>query len=134
MRDDIGALSGQTEADEGVELRRQVEILRQELDEEKNRHRRTLADFENYRKRVQRERDAAVLQVKKELLLEMIHFLDQLKQALRQIKDQATLAGMNIIIRQLSRILERNGVIPMECLGHLFDPQLQEDVLPREPL
>ncbi|MDW7729615.1 MAG: nucleotide exchange factor GrpE [Bacillota bacterium] len=107
-------------------LKKEVEELRQELAEEKNRHLRTRADFDNFRKRVEREMDAKRNQIKKEILLDLLMFLDYFDQAKKQVQDPAAASGLEIMARQFNELLHKHGVRPVECLGLPFDPEEQE--------
>ncbi len=99
-----------------------------ELAAEKNRHLRTRADFENYRKRVEREAETSRLQVKKEILTDLLEFLDFFDQARRQLQDPATAQGLEIMARRFNDLLQKYGVRPVECTGLPFDPETQEGI------
>jgi molecular chaperone GrpE len=109
-----------------LSLQQKLEELSRELSDEKNRHLRTRADFDNYRKRVERDTEANRTFVKKEILLDLLMFLDYFEQARKQIKDPAALGGIEIMMRQFNELLHKHGVRPVECLGLPFDPEEQE--------
>jgi molecular chaperone GrpE len=94
-------------------------------DDEKNRHLRTRADFDNYRKRTERDAEANRTFIKKEILLDLLMFLDYFDQARKQIQDPAA-TGIEIMMRQFNELLHKHGVRPVECLGLPFDPEEQE--------
>lgn len=106
----------------------EVVKLRRELEDERNRHLRTKADFDNYRKRAARDAEAKVIQAKKEILLDLLNFIDYFEQARRQIKDPAAAGGIEIMARQLNDLLYRHGVRRIECLGEPYDPEEQEGI------
>ncbi len=106
----------------------EIERLQQELEEEKKRHLRTRADLENYRRRVERETENRRIQAKKELLVDLIAFLDYFEQAKTQVHDPAAKKGLEIMARQLSELLHKHGARPVECLGRPFDPEEQEGI------
>lgn len=112
--------------EELLSLQRKLEDLRRELSDEKNRHLRTRADFDNYRKRVERDVEANRALIKKEILLDLLTFLDYFEQARKQIKDPAALGGIEIMMRQFNELLHKHGVRPVECLGLPFDPEEQD--------
>jgi molecular chaperone GrpE len=109
-------------------LRDEIDGLRRELAEEKNRHLRTRADFDNYRKRVERDAEANRTAIKKDILLDLLTFLDYFEQASKQIQDPAAARGMEIMTRQFNQFLHKQGVKPVECLGLPFDPEEQEGI------
>lgn len=102
--------------------------LKTQLAEEKNRHLRTRADFDNFRKRVNREMEAGNLAVKKEILSDLLTFLDYFEQAKKQVQDPAAVEGLTIMTRQLKDLLQRHGVRPIVCLGLPYDPEYQEGI------
>jgi molecular chaperone GrpE len=114
------------QTEELLSLQGKLEELSRELSDEKNRHLRTRADFDNYRKRVERDAEANRTFIKKEILLDLLTFLDYFEQARKQIKDPAALSGIEIMMRQFNELLHKHGVRPVECLGLPFDPEEQE--------
>lgn len=107
---------------------KEFEKLRREQQEEKQRHLRTRADFDNYRKRMEREVEAKRIYAKKEVLQDLLTFLDYFDQAKKQVKDPAAAEGIEIMARQLNDLLYKHGVRPVECLGLPFDPEEQEGI------
>lgn len=116
------------ESEELYEVENELEQLRRELEEEKNRHLRTHADFDNYRKRIDRDAEANRNYIKKEILLDLITFLDYFDQARKQVQDPAAARGIEIMARQFNELLNKHGVRPVECLGQPFDPEEQEGI------
>lgn len=109
-------------------LQAKVEELQLELANEKNRHLRTRADFDNYRKRIERDTETSRLQIKKEILVDLLTFLDYFEQARRQLRDPAAAEGLEIMARQFNELLQKHGVKPVECIGLPFDPETQEGI------
>jgi len=109
-------------------LRTELEELQVELTDEKNRHLRTRADFDNYRKRIEREAGASRLQIKKEILIDLLIFLDHFEQARKQLQDPAAVKGLEIMARQFYELLQKHGVKAVECIGLPFDPEEQEGI------
>jgi molecular chaperone GrpE len=110
------------------DLQAKLEELQLELANEKNRHLRTRADFDNYRKRIERDTETSRLQIKKEILVDLLTFLDYFEQARRQLRDPAAAEGLVIMARQFSELLQKHGVRPVECIGLPFDPEAQEGI------
>lgn len=100
--------------------------LRQALEDEKQRHLRTLADFDNYRKRVERDSLSASDSGKKELAGNLLEVLDNLDRALARVVDPEARRGLELIGRQLLDILARHGLEAVECLGRPFNPEEHE--------
>jgi molecular chaperone GrpE len=108
----------------------ELERLKKELDHEHDMHLRSLADFDNYRRRVERDREASTRRGKRDLLLSMIDLLDGFERALPHMSGAPApaLEGIMAIHRQLLNSLEAQGVTPFETVGQRFDPELHEAV------
>ena len=85
--------------------------LRGELEQEHDRYLRTRADFENYRRRVERDRDAAARLGKRELLEALVDLADGFDRALAHIGESpdAVAAGLHGMQRRLSSVLRGRG-------------------------
>ena len=126
--DNEGIETDERRSDERLLLQNKLTELEGELTDEKNRHLRTRADFENYRKRIEREAETSRLQIKKEILTDLLTFLDYFDQARRQLQDPAAAQGLEIMARQFNELLQKHGVKPVECIGLPFDPEAQEGI------
>lgn len=116
------------EAKDPKTLNPELEELRRELNEEKNHHLRTRADFENFRKRMERDAENMRVYAKKEILIDLLKFLDYFDQAGKQVQDPAAARGIEIMARQFNELLYKHGVRPVECLGEPYDPEEQEGI------
>jgi molecular chaperone GrpE len=105
-----------------------IEGLRAELQQERDRYLRTRADFENYRRRVERDREVAARQAKRGLLLALVDLADGFDRALVHIDEspESVAAGLHGMQRRLNSLLETEGVKSFESLGQLFDPTRHE--------
>ncbi len=104
------------------ELERQVAEL-------KERHVRTLADFENFRKRVERERALDRRYEGLEVLAELLPLLDNLQLALDAEGDVEDLkTGVELIVKQFRDLLRRHGVERIRAAGEPFDPSVHHAV------
>jgi molecular chaperone GrpE len=105
--------------------------LQQERDELYERLLRTTAEFDNYRKRMERERREAQERAAASLLEELLPIVDDLERAL-QVEAGAEAEpyrrGVDIIHKQLQDLLARRGVTPIDALGTTFDPYLHQAV------
>jgi molecular chaperone GrpE len=104
------------------------EGLRAELQQEHDRYLRTRADFDNYRRRVERDRDVAARQAKRELLKALVDLADGFDRALVHIDDspESVAAGLHGMQRRLGSLLEAEGVTSFESVGQPFDPTRHE--------
>jgi len=117
------------EPTEGV---RSVEELRREVEEKQDRLLRALAETENVRRRAQRERDDYVRYANESLLRDLIPVLDNLDRALEAARPggdaTGVVAGVELIQRELLKVLERAGVERYSALGQPFDPTRHEAI------
>jgi len=110
----------------------ELEALRRERDEQRDRLLRTAAEFDNYRKRVERERREMGEQATRTLLAALLPVLDDFERALRADVGEdpdGYRRGVELIHRQLVTLLASRGVKPIEAVGVRFDPRFHEAVL-----
>lgn len=116
-----------------------VEKLRAERDEFKDLLLRKTAEFENYRRRNEKERRELSEYANADLLSDILPLLDNLERALGSAADtrnsgdpgaalSAYRAGVELIRRQFLDLLKRKGVTPIEALGADFDPHFHQAV------
>jgi len=109
-----------------------VEELKRQLDERQDRLLRTLAEMENLRRRTQREREDYVKYAAETLLRDLVPVLDNLDRALAAARAAGGAAnvveGVELIQRELLRVLERHGVTRYSAAGQPFDPTRHEAV------
>lgn len=94
---------------------------------------RSRADFDNFRKRVERDRIEQIEIAGADLLRDLLPIVDDLERALAAPADAATGAeayrrGVELIHHQLLELLRQRGVTPVEALGADFDPHLHQAV------
>jgi molecular chaperone GrpE len=108
----------------------EIERLQQELSRAQDMHRRTLADFDNYRKRVQREQDSAAQAGKRQLVLGLLEVMDDFERALAYANTApaSILAGARVIHQRLTDLLQTQGVVSYSSAGQQFDPALHEAI------
>lgn len=110
----------------------EADELRAQLAERQDRLLRALAEAENVRRRAQRDRDEYVRYANEALLREMLPVVDNLDRALaaaRTAGDAPALAdGVELIQREMLRVLERAGVTRYSALGGPFDPTRHEAI------
>ena len=135
MRDAVAAVEGveqgtattgmtaeETDEEEVAKLRREIADLR-------DRTMRTLADFDNFRKRSERERQETRKYALLEPLREFLEVVDNLGLALSAAGSADDLKrGVEMIHRQMQELLRRLGVKEIEALNQPFDPALHEAV------
>jgi molecular chaperone GrpE len=107
--------------------RGEFDSLRRECDELKDQLLRKRADFENYRKRVERDRQQASRDATAEVLKGLIPTVDALEQALSAGAKEGTLReGLELIYRNFLAALEERGLKVQDPLGTKFDPEIHQ--------
>jgi molecular chaperone GrpE len=107
-----------------------LERLKEELRHEHEMYLRALADFDNYRRRVEREQTRAARSGKREVLVSLLEVLDGFDRAVMQICNEPSSVseGLQAIHRKLLNLLEAQGVTPFQSLNKIFDPELHEAI------
>ncbi|MGQ0614729.1 MAG: nucleotide exchange factor GrpE [Planctomycetaceae bacterium] len=96
-------------------------------EEWRDRYLRTLADLDNFRKRVERDREQARLYAVEKLIRDLLPALDSLEMACAAAGDaEALREGVSLALQEALRILGERGVASIEALGELFDPRFHE--------
>lgn len=110
-------------ADEIVELRKERDALQDRL-------LRQAAEFDNYRKRIDRERRDISQYAATEFLQELLPIIDDFERALRidAAGAESYRQGLEIIHRALMEMLRKRGVTPIEAVGTIFNPELHQAV------
>ncbi len=91
---------------------------------------RLCAEYDNYRKRSQKEKDALYGEVKASALKSFLPVYDNLVRALKQsTEDEAYKKGVEMIMAEFKKTMEKLGVTEMDCLGKTFDPAFHNAVM-----
>jgi molecular chaperone GrpE len=108
----------------------EVMRLKEELRREHEMYLRALADFDNYRKRVERERGAAAHSGNRAVLRSLVEVLDNFDRAFSHIGDapSSVSQGVQLLQRQILALLESQGVRPLKSVGETFNPELHEAI------
>ena len=119
------------ESDEGTDENASPETLteaQEAIAELNERIVRLTADFDNFRKRAQREKDEARQFANQGLLEKLLPVLDNFEMALTAVKDAdpSVRDGVQMILDQLLGVLKESGVETVDAMGQPFDPNLHE--------
>ncbi len=135
---DLAPQSGGPEVAELVATRAELKRIEAEVKELKDSLARRQADFENYRKRTERERTETYNRVVADIATKLLPVLDNLKRALEtEASLEASesdefrhfLSGVDLIYKQLTGVLDALGVRPVIAEGEQFNPHLHEAVV-----
>jgi molecular chaperone GrpE len=118
----------------GIEaLNKELEQLRLERDDLKDQLLRRRADFENFRKRADRDRQQAGFEATAAVLRDLIPALDNLERALGAAGDEAALrVGVELIHRELLSLLDSHGATSHDPTGKAFEPERHQALLHEE--
>ena len=104
--------------------------LKAEMDALNDKYLRICAEYDNFRKRSQKEKDSLYGDVKAETLKNFLPVYDNLVRALAQsTEDEAYRRGVEMIMNQFNVTMEKLGVTEIECLGKKFDPAYHNAVM-----
>jgi len=108
----------------------EVDQLKQELAESKDRFLRLYAEFENFRKRTSKEKIDLIQNAGEGVLKELLPVVDDFERAQKSMETSEDIValkeGVQLVYNKLTKILQQKGVKPMETKDQLFDVELHE--------
>ncbi|MCX4304054.1 MAG: nucleotide exchange factor GrpE [Clostridia bacterium] len=125
------------EGEENVEFQNEENLVtdetvteqKSEVEELEDRYKRLLAEFENYKKRSQKERDSLYGMITGDVVSTILPVMDNLEKAAdAKTEDINYQAGVKMVSKQLSEVLIKFGLKEIESIGTTFDPELHEAV------
>ncbi len=111
--------------------------LREQLDDRKQQYLRLYADFENFRKRTERDKEEQEGTITGKILKKILPVVDDFERAQLQISpktdgEAAIHKSYQSVYKQLLKCLKETGVVRLECVGQEFDPNFHEAIM-QEP-
>ncbi len=108
-----------------------VEALTAQLQEAKDQHLRTLAEFDNYRKRIARDHEHTRKTAAQSVMRDLLPVLDNLERACEHATEEAAglAEGVEMILKQFRETLERHGLQPIPAVGEAFNPHVHEAMM-----
>jgi molecular chaperone GrpE len=110
----------------------ELEKLKTELGEMKDRYIRNVADFENFKRRNAKERLELIQTAGKEIIADLLDVLDDCDRAQKQIETSNDIKeikeGVSLVFNKLRNVLQSRGLKPMETMSKEFDPDLHEAI------
>lgn len=135
MKPDEAEITGQESAKkeaaaEEVPAEAEKTVPESLLTAEKDKYLRLAAEFDNFKKRSQKEREALYQDVRCDTVSKLLPVYDNLERALKQeTSDEAFKKGVELTMNQLTEIFEGMGVKAIEAVGKTFDPALHNAVM-----
>lgn len=115
------------------QLKKQLEEKTQQCDDNYNKFVRMQADFENYKRRTSKEKEELYFTSLEKIVTELLPIVDNMERAIGSFKssglDAVYIEGVDMIQKQLSAVLEKNGLKEIEALGMEFDPNIHHAVM-----
>ena len=108
-------------ADEIIELKKQIESQKVQIDETEDRLKRVAAEFDNYKKRNTKERDGLYNSLIADIVSNFLPILDNLEKAVEaETKDEEYKKGIELVLKQFKDVLSAKGVTEIETVGRLL--------------
>jgi molecular chaperone GrpE len=137
---DVEKLSGEAKEDaqvtEGTQPEEEPceeEKLKQQIEELEDKYLRLAAEFDNYKKRMARQYEETIRSANDRIILELLEVVDNFERALHPENDNVDLEnfrkGAELIFNQMTSLLSKYEISPIEALGKPFDPNLHEAVM-----
>ncbi|MCI8700007.1 MAG: nucleotide exchange factor GrpE [Clostridia bacterium] len=101
----------------------------EEVDELTDRYKRVMAEFENYKKRSQKEREMLYNMILSDIIENILPVVDNLENAVKaETQDMNYKQGVEMVLKQFKDVLSLKGVEEIKTVGEIFDPSLHEAV------
>lgn len=114
---------------EEIKLKDTILLQKEKLDEQEDRLKRLMAEFENFKKRSQKEREGLYNSLISDIFTSLLPVIDNLEKAVEaNTEDENYKQGVELVLKQFKDVLKSNGVEEIETVGQTFDPELHEAV------
>lgn len=114
------------------DLKKLMELIdskKAEIEEKDDRLKRLMAEFDNFKKRSQKERDVLYNSLVSEIFQSLLPVIDNLEKAVSiQTEDASYKQGVEMVLKQFQDVLVANGVKEIESVGKTFNPELHEAI------
>lgn len=115
--------------DELIEIKKQNETLKIQLEETDDRLKRVAAEFDNYKKRTSKEKEGMYDSLMGDVASKFLPVIDNLEKAVAsKTEDESYKQGVELVLKQFKDVLNANGIKEIEAVGKTFDPELHEAV------
>ena len=129
-----GAEQTEESGDSGKECGDEKEEVKEEGKEESDdlRYLRLMADFQNYRKRAEKEKRDLYSYANEKIMTDLLTVMDNFERALEHDAGDGFKEGIEMIFKQLTDVLEKDGLAEIPALGEEFDPNVHNAVMTEE--
>ena len=117
------------EKSEETKLKDTILLQQEKLEEQEDRLKRNMAEFDNFKKRSTKEREGLYNSLVSDIFSSLLPVIDNLeKAATAKTEDEGYKQGVELVLKQFKDVLKANGVEEIETIGKTFDPELHEAV------
>lgn len=126
------SVQGNTHNNDVMEEENEIEVLRGNLDEQKDKYLRLIAEFDNYKRRNAKERMELIQTAGREIITAMLDVLDDTDRAEKQLHSasefQQVKDGVQLVFNKFRSVLKSKGLVSMESINKDFDAELHEAI------
>lgn len=117
------------EKDETTKLKDTILLQKEQLEDQEDRLKRLMAEFDNFKKRSSKEREGLYNSLISDIVTSLLPVIDNLEKAVSaKTEDEAYKQGVELVLKQFKEVLTANGVQEIEAVGTPFDPEVHEAV------
>ncbi len=114
---------------EEIKLKDTVLLQKEQLEEQEDRLKRLMAEFDNFKKRSAKERENLYNSLISDIFSSLLPVIDNLEKAVEtKTEDENYKQGVELVLKQFKDVLTSNGVEEIQAVGQVFDPELHEAV------
>ena len=107
----------------------EIDSKKAEIEEKDDRLKRLMAEFDNFKKRSQKERDVLYNSLVSEIFQSLLPVIDNLEKAVSaKTEDAGYKQGVEMVLKQFQDVLNANGIKEIESVGKTFNPELHEAI------
>lgn len=111
--------------DENLE---KIEALTENINDLDDKYKRTLAEFENYKKRTEKEKLKTYDRAKVDLIEKLLPVIDSIEAAKKVSENTEYAEGINMVYKQIETFLAKNNVEEIKTVGEIFDPEVHDAI------
>ena len=129
LKDNVQQEKAEETKTEETELKDTILLQKKQLEEQEDRLKRLMAEFDNFKKRSSKERDGLYNSLVSDIFSSLLPVIDNLeKAASAETADEGYKQGVELVLKQFKDVLKANGVEEIQSVGETFDPELHEAV------
>lgn len=119
----------QEDEKEETKLKDTILLQKEQLEEQEDRLKRLMAEFDNFKKRSAKEREGLYNSLVSDIFSSLLPVIDNLEKAAEvKTEDESYKQGVELVLKQFKDVLVANGLQEIEAIGQTFDPELHEAV------